>query len=366
MKIRAAVARGDKKIGIESVDLDAPRHTEILVRLVAVGLCHTDVSALEGVLPVPFPIVLGHEGAGVVEAVGESVTGVSAGDHVVVTYDYCGGCSTCEEHKFANCHNVGPMNFGGSRPDGTSPLSQNGMMIHGSFFGQSSFASYALCTERNVIKVRKDAPLEMLGPLACGLQTGAGAVLNALKVERDSSFAVFGAGAVGLSAVMAAKRAGAKQIIVVDVVESRLTLALELGATNVIDARNSDALKEILLLSNGGVNFSLDTSGVVQAMEQAVACLAPCGSCGLLAGVDPATAIRIYPFQLLNGRSVRGIIEGETHDPGTFIPAMVDWFMNGEFPFDKLVRFYSFDEIQSAIADSKSGHAIKPILRIDG
>ena len=234
MKITAAVVR--EKGGpfiIEDVELDDPRPDEILVRMVATGICHTDVTLRNN--PLTLPIVLGHEGAGIVEKVGACVTKVKPGDAVVLSYVYCGHCSNCREGLPAYCTQSVTATFGGVRSDGTTTLSANGRKIHGNFFGQSSLATYALTYENNVIKVRPDAPLELLGPLGCGIQTGAGAVINSLRVKAGSTIAVFGLGSVGLSAVMAARIAGCPKIVGVDVKPNRLDLASELGATHVLD-----------------------------------------------------------------------------------------------------------------------------------
>jgi aryl-alcohol dehydrogenase len=253
--------------------------------------------------------------------------------------------------------------FLGDRPDGSSTLHDTQKkVVHGSFFGQSSLATYALCYDRNVIKVRKDAPLELLGPLACGIQTGAGAVFNALRVDWKTDFAVFGAGAVGLSAVMAARVAGSPTIIAVDISEDRLEMARLLGATHVFNSRDGDPVAFIRGLTDGGVLRSLDTSGVPAVMQQALAATAPRGTCGWLAGVDPALEVPINPTFLLAGRSVKGIIEGESHDAQAFISRLIDLYMDGRFPFDKLCRFYEMDQLAEALADSKSGKAIKPVV----
>ncbi|HEY0276477.1 MAG TPA: alcohol dehydrogenase catalytic domain-containing protein, partial [Paenirhodobacter sp.] len=230
--IRAAVVRdaGGPFI-LEEARLDAPRRGEVLVRVVATGMCHTDMVIRDQLYPVPLPIVLGHEGSGVIEALGDGVEGLEPGDHVVMTFLPCGRCRACLEGAPASCENFNAHNFAGARTDGSHACSESDdHPINDRFFGQSSFATHAIADARNVVKVRKDAPLELLGPLGCGIQTGAGAVLNALPVGAGSSFVVFGAGAVGLSAVMAARVAGATTIIAVDLVASRLDLALEIGA----------------------------------------------------------------------------------------------------------------------------------------
>jgi aryl-alcohol dehydrogenase len=362
MKIEAAVLRaGSAELSRESLELAEPRPDEILVRLVATGVCHTDIKMAESPDRVPRPIVLGHEGAGIVERTGVAVTKVVAGDHVVMSYDYCGTCPSCLASAPVYCHNMGPYNFGGRRSDGTSPISHGGEMIGGSFFGQSSFADFAICTERNVVKVRKDAPLEILGPLGCGIQTGAGAVLNALRVTPGKTIAVFGAGSVGLSAVMAARLAGAARIIVVDLVTERLAMASELGATHIVNARDSDARDEIMGITGYGVDFAFDTTGVAAVQQQALASLAPRGTFGFVAtppGPLPVNMMHLMAF----GRRIVGIIEGEAISD-IFIPMLIDYHLQGRFPFDRLVKFYPFDRINEAIHDSNAGRTIKPIVR---
>ncbi len=363
MKIEAAVAREPGKLAIETLELEAPRDNEILVRVVATGICHTDISAINQLLPARLPMVPGHEGAGIVEAVGRDVTKVAPGDHVVMTYDYCGSCRACRDRAFTYCHHAVERCFLGDRPDGSSTLFDCSSPVHGSFFGQSSLATYALCYDRNIVKVRKDAPLELLGPLACGIQTGAGAVLNALRVDESTDFAVFGAGAVGLSAVMAARVAEAPRIIAVDISDERLALAREFGATDTFNSRSGDAVAFIRSLTEGGVLRALDTSGVAAVMQQALASTAPRGACGWLAGVDPRLEVPVNPTFLLAGRRIQGIIEGESHDAEAFIGRLIDLHLDGRFPFDRMCRMYGFGDLDQALADSKSGRTVKPIIR---
>ncbi|SFI10764.1 aryl-alcohol dehydrogenase [Bradyrhizobium sp. Gha] len=261
MKIRAAVAREKgAPLTLETIDLEAPRPDEILVMVKATGVCHTDLVVREGMLPTPLPVVLGHEGAGVVEAVGAAVTKVKPGDHVVMTFNSCGACPSCQDHAASYCHEFFPRKLFAARADGSSALSTDGARINGNFF-QSSFATYAICHEVNVVKVATDVPLELLGPLACGVQTGAGAVINALKISAGKSFAVFGSGSVGLSALMAAHVVGATTIIAVDTNPTRPDIAKSLGATDVIDPRRANAVEQIMRITGSGVNFALDTTG---------------------------------------------------------------------------------------------------------
>lgn len=365
---RAAVVR--RKGGpfvLEQVGLGAPQRDEVLVRVVAAGMCHTDMVVRDQVYPVPQPIVLGHEGSGVVEAVGADVTKVVPGDHVVLTFLPCGGCRACLEGAPASCENFNALNFSGQRPDGSHALhDQAGHDLHDRFFGQSSFGTYALANERNVVKVRKDAPLELLGPLGCGIQTGAGAVINALKVGPGASFAAFGGGAVGLSAVMAARAAGATTIFAIDIVPSRLELAKSLGATHVIDSRAEDAVEAIRRVTGGGVDFTLDSTGLPGVIRSAVLALRPRGTCGIVGASTPGTNVEIDANDFMqNCKRLRGIVEGDSV-PDVFIPQLVDLHMQGRFPIDKLVRFYPFEQINEAARDSESGGTIKPVIRIGG
>jgi aryl-alcohol dehydrogenase len=367
MKVRAAVLRtSGAPLEIEDVLLEAPRPTEVRVRVVATGVCHTDMVVRDQLFPTPLPIILGHEGAGVVDAVGSAVTTVQPGDHVVMTYMSCGLCLPCETGHPAHCTHMHPLNFGGGRLDGSSSACGcgNNHAIHDHFFGQSSFSTYTIANERNVVKVSKQAPLELLGPLGCGIQTGAGSVLNALRVEAGSSFAAFGAGAVGLAAVMAAKVAGATTIIAVDVTPSRLELALELGATHVINSREEDPVQRIQAITQGGVNYSLECSGRSEVLRQAIDALTTLGTCGIVGATKMGTEVAFNINDvMIPGKRIMGIVQGDVV-ANAFIPKLVDLYLQGRFPFDKLCKFYAFDEVNQAMADSERGVTIKPILRM--
>lgn len=367
MNIRAAVLRtSGAPLQIEDVLLEAPRPTEVRVRVVATGVCHTDMVVRDQLFPTPLPIILGHEGAGVVDAVGSEVTTVQPGDHVVMTYMSCGLCLPCETGHPAHCTHMHPLNFGGGRLDGSTSACAcgNDHAIHDHFFGQSSFSTYTIANERNVVKVAKQAPLELLGPLGCGIQTGAGSVLNALKVEAGSSFAAFGAGAVGLAAVMAAKVAGATTIIAVDVTPSRLELARELGATHVINSREEDPVQRIQAITQGGVNYSLECSGRPEVLRQAIDALTTLGTCGIVGATKVGTEVAFNINDvMIPGKRIMGIVQGDVV-ANAFIPKLVDLYLQGRFPFDKLCKFYAFDEVNQAMADSERGVTIKPILRM--
>jgi len=344
-----------------SAAVDDPRPNEVLVRVVACGVCHTDIGIQR---LVPKPIVLGHEGSGIVERVGSAVTKVKVGDRVVLTFGSCGVCASCVEGEPAYCHDMRRLQFSGARADGSPTMRQGASPVHGAFFQQSAFATYALATERNVVPVGSDVPLELLGPLGCGVQTGAGAVINALAVRTGASLAVFGVGSVGLSAVMAARIVGATTIIAVDVNPVRLETARSLGATHAIDARSGDVTARIQEITAGGANFSLEASGVETSFNAAVECLAIRGTCGFVTAPRQGQA---FPFSLapilLRGRRLMGILEGSSV-PDRFIPRLIELYRQGRFPMDRLATYYPFADINRAMDDSHYGRAIKPILRM--
>ena len=365
MKIQAAVIREQSgSFDLTELDLAEPKDDEVLVRIVGVGICHTDLVCRDQYFPVPLPCVFGHEGSGVVEKVGSQVAGFEKGDHVAVTFKTCGTCDPCFEGQPGYCHDFYEQNFNGSRPDGSCALSENGETVHGHFFAQSSFASHALCHVSNLLKVDRSLPLELLGPLGCGIQTGAGAVMNALKPKAGTSIAIFGAGTVGLSAVMAARIVGCGTIIVVDLTDERLATATELGATHTINARDNDPVAMIQEITGTGTHYSLECTGIPEVARQAVDCLTLTGVCGVM-GVSPAgTEFNLDMNSVLFGRSVRGIIEGDSV-PRVFIPRLIDLYKQGRFPFDKLISTYPFAEINQAVEDVESGKVIKPVLLMD-
>jgi Zn-dependent alcohol dehydrogenase len=365
MKATAAVIR---KVGgpflIEEVEVQSPRGAEVLVRIVGVGMCHTDLVARDG-FPVPLPIVLGHEGSGVVEAVGPDVKGLAAGDHVVLSFDSCNACPTCDEHLPAYCQNFLAHNFAGVRlADGTTSLSKGDEVIHGNFFGQSSFASYAIAHERNTVKVDKDLPLEILGPLGCGVQTGAGAAVHSIGLKPGQSLAIFGGGAVGLSALLGARAVGAGTVIVIEPNANRGKLALELGATHVINPKDcDDVLAKVKELGGGaGVNHAIDTTGIPAVIAVAVETMTSNGMLGLIAVPPPEAMLPANLMSMLvRGVGIKAITEGDA-DPQTFIPQMIKWYKAGKFPFDRLVKTFPFSQINEAAHASESGEAIKPVL----
>lgn len=365
--IRAAIAREPgQPLQFESASLEAPRDNEVLVRMVATGVCHTDMVVRDQQFKTPLPMILGHEGAGIVEQIGRNVTTVAVGDHVVMTYMYCGLCAPCATGHPAHCANMGPLNFGGGRMDGSSSACcHDGGELHDHFFGQSSFATHAIASELNVVKVPKEVELELLGPLGCGIQTGAGAVLNAMKVHAGSSFAAFGTGAVGLAAIMAARVAGATKIIAVDVNPARLQLALELGATHTVNSRETDPVAAIRELTGGGADFTLECSGRAAVLRQAIDSVGLLGTCGIVGATPEGTEASFNVNDvMIPGRRIMGIVQGDVVSR-TFIPELIELYRQGRFPFDRLVRFYPFDQVNQAMADSEAGVTIKPILRFE-
>ncbi len=361
---KAAVVRElGKPFQIESIEVDPPREHEVRVRIVGVGICHTDIVVRDG-FNVPAPVVLGHEGSGIVESVGSKVSRVKVGDHVVLSYNSCGQCSACNDERPPFCLSFYPNNFSGVRPDdNSSPLSAGGSMLHGNFFGQSSFSTYAIAHERNTVVVDKSLPLEILGPLGCGIQTGAGAVANALGLKKGQSLAVFGGGAVGLAGLLAAVALEAATIIVVEINPERGQLAKKLGATHVINPKETpDVLAAIRAAAGGGVTHAMDTTGRPDVIETAYQTLLPGGMLGLIGVPPPDGMLNINLMDLLiRGVGVRCIVEGNA-DPQVFIPQMLRWYQDGKFPFDSLVQKFGFEQINEACHASESGTAIKPVL----
>lgn len=367
LEMNAALIREKNgPFGIEAVRLEAPRHDEVLVRVVGVGLCHTDLVVRDQYFPTPLPALLGHEGAGVVEKVGAGVTKVIPGDHIVMSFVSCGTCENCLQGHPGYCPDLYGRNFSGGRPDGSSPCRDaQGHQVSACFFGQSSFADYALANERNVVKIPKDVPIELMGPLGCGIQTGAGAVMNALEPRAGSNIAIFGAGSVGLAAVMAAKIVGCATIIAIDLNAERLTLAEELGATHAIHAGSGNPVADIQALTGGeGVHYSLECTGSPRVLRQAVDCLRLTGTCGVVGVAPLGTEVSLDINAILFGRTVRGIIEGDSV-ADVFIPLLIDLWRQGRFPFDRLVRFFPLTEIETAVQASERGEVLKAILLPD-
>jgi aryl-alcohol dehydrogenase len=366
MQITAAVVRErGGAFAIERVELCDPRADELLVEVAASGMCATDLHGRDGYYPeMPYPAVFGHEGAGVVRAVGAGVTEFKPGDHVVLAYPWCGTCPNCRTHRQTYCLEAGPLKHGGTRADGSTLLAKDGKPVYGSYFQQSSFGNYTVANARFAVKVRDDLPVETLGPLACGGQTGAGAVLNVMKPQPGDSFVVFGVGSVGLSALMAAKICGCDPVIAVDVHDHRLALARELGATHIINhGGRGDVVSEIKKITGLGARYTLETSALSSVFREAVEALMPAGTCVLLGSSPAGTEVTFNMRHIQNGRVVRGVIQGDSV-PKQFIPQLTDHIAAGRFPIDRLITFYDLADINRAAADSESGKTIKPIIRM--
>jgi aryl-alcohol dehydrogenase len=299
-----------------------------------------------------------------VHAVGSTVRSLAVGDHVVMSYPWCGACANCEQDRKSYCLHGSDLKHNGTRADGSTLYSKAGVPVYGAFFQQSSFGTFALTQERYAVKVRKDAPLEGLGPLACSGQTGAGAVLNVMKPKPGDSFAVFGAGAVGLSGLMAAKISGCDPIVAVDIHDHRLALARELGATHVINhAACGDVVSEISKITGVGARFSLETTAVPSVFREAIECLMRAGTCVLLGSARKGSEVSFEMPFLQHGRVVRGVVQGDGN-PQDFIPRLVDLIMEKKFPIEKMIKFYDLADINLAAQESSAGMTIKPVLRM--
>jgi len=360
MKATAAVLRApDAPYRLEEVTLRDLRPNEVLVRIVGAGMCHTDVlPRVPDFLAAP-PIIQGHEGSGVVEAIGSAVSTIQVGDHVVLSFDSCGACVPCQQGQPAYCDTFLPRNlFGGELDGSTTATDAQGNAVKARWFGQSSFATHCISTERNTVVVDKSLPLELLGPLGCGIQTGAGSILVGLDVQPGTSVAVYGSGAVGLAAVMAAKVAGATTIIATDLQQHRLDLALELGATHVVNGGAPDVVEQVIAISGGGVHYSFDTTGLPKVIGGALTATRMTGKCGLV-GVQQGN-LELESMMVV-GRTIIGILEGSC-DPKTFIPRMIDLWKAGQFPFDRLIEKFPMSQINEAEQSSLAGGVIKPVL----
>lgn len=360
IEINAAVVRDAAEgFRMERLRLGELGPRDVLVRIAGVGLCHTDLAATGPAGAGLHPAVLGHEGSGVVEEIGHAVTGVVVGDHVVLSYDSCGHCHRCRAGKAYLCESWQDLNTGAGRTrTETTLVDANGEPVNGSWFGQSSLASYAVASDTNVVRVADDLPLDILGPLGCGFLTGAGTVVNALGVRPGESIVIFGAGAVGLAAVMAAKICNAKIIVAVDPVQTRRKLAAQFGATHTFDALDPDLAARITAATGRGADYCFDTSGVPSVIATAVGALTPGGVCGLVA---QAGTLELASRDIVFGRSVVGTFLGHS-SPHVLVPTMIEWWRGGLFPFDALIERFPLSGIRDAVAASKRGDVVKPVL----
>lgn len=359
MDIKAYVAE-DENVELKDVQLKDVGPDELLIRIVGSGLCHTDLGVLHQDTPTPTPIVLGHEGAGIVEQTGSAVTDFEEGDHVVVSFNYCGKCENCLNGVPSACENFFAANFGVSMDKSDSKIADgNGKVAR--LFGQSSLATHCISNVRNTIKIEdRDIDLALLGPLACGIQTGAGTVLNKLKPGIGDAIVIFGCGSVGLSAVMGAKLANCKTIIAADVHENRLEMAKEFGATHVINSREEDPVESIRSITNGGAHYAIEASGVSPVVLQAIRSVRPLGTIALV-GVAGNLDFHIHDELIPTNKTMVGVVEGQAV-PKLFIPELISQYKAGKFPFDKLIKKYEMHELDKAIEDMESGETLKPVI----
>ncbi|MBD2858915.1 NAD(P)-dependent alcohol dehydrogenase [Spongiibacter sp. KMU-158] len=362
MKITAAIAREPgQDFSIEACELGEPGPGEVLVKVESCGICHTDIAARNQDMPVPLPAVLGHEGVGCIEKLGEGVSDYQVGDRVLMSFGSCGQCGNCNTGAPGYCDN-GLAYFVGMRLDGSSPVSQNGKPMTGHFFAQSSFANYCVASTVNLVKLDDSLPAELMAPLACGVQTGMGAVLLAMKAQANKSLVVIGCGTVGLAAIIAGKIAGCDPIIAVDLMESRLELASELGATHIINGAEGNLTEQLLAL--GGANYVLDTTGVPQVISSAIDGMKKQGHMVLVGVGKPETKLNFdMNMFMMTGKKLEGVIEGNAV-PAEFVPQMIEYYRNGQLPLEKLVTSYPFTAINQAVADMHSGKAVKAVLKM--
>jgi aryl-alcohol dehydrogenase len=361
--LAAVLSAPRTSFSVREVELAELRGNEVLVRLVATGLCHTDLGVWAGGVPFPLPGVLGHEGAGVVEQVGAAVTGIKPGDQVVLSYTSCGACGACRDGHPAYCSTWLQRNlFNGAREDGSPTITAGGKPIGGHFFAQSSFANHAIAEQRNAVVVRPDADLVQLAPLGCGVMTGFGSMWYTLDVQAGARVAVFGAGAVGMAALIAAKLRDPAVLVAVDIVPERLTLALELGATHAVDARDDNVVQRIGEITGGvGLTAALDTTGVAAVARTAIDALGARGHLVTCAAPPPGTEIPVDFQGILTGKTVGGVTMGDA-TPQVLIPQLVDLVMNGQLPLQRLTKHYRLDQLDHAAHDMHAGVTVKPVI----
>ncbi len=366
-KIKAAIVNGvNQDYVLEDVYLDEPRANEVLVKLVASGICHSDEAFRLGEAPYNFPAVFGHEGAGIVEEVGEAVTTVKPGDHVVMSYAFCGHCPSCMHGKPATCAEWAQRNVTGRRLNGDGIFfKEDKETVISTILGQSSFTTHTVVDENNVTKIDKEVDLRLVGPLGCGFLTGSGTVFNGFKPEVNSTMAVFGTGTVGLAAIMAAKIAGCSTVISVDIHDHRLETAKSLGATHTINSRKVDALEEVQRLTGGlGADYVIDTTGLSDVMKTALDATAQGGTYAPVA--VSSNELKFSPFGeiVASTKTIKGVLMGDAV-PQASIPQLIEFFKQGRFDFDKVVKYFDFEDINAAANASNSGEVIKPIIIID-
>jgi S-(hydroxymethyl)glutathione dehydrogenase/alcohol dehydrogenase len=353
----------NKPLVIEDIPIPQPRDNEVLVKIVATGVCHTDLHPIKGDLPVPLPIVLGHEGAGIVKKVGNGVKNLKEGDHVILpVMPFCGACPSCHMGKPYLCLTTAPLLFAGTMVDGTKRLfRENGEELN-HFFCQSSFAEYAVADFRGAVKIREDAPLDKVAVFGCGATTGIGSIVNTAKVEAGARIAIFGCGGVGLSAIMAARMVGAGLIIAVDITESKLKMAQEFGAHITINGSNENPVERILEITNGGVDYAFEFIGNVNVMEQAYNSSRPGGMTVIIGSAPAGAKLSIDPAGLLYEKTIMGTIAGSFR-AGIDIPRYVELYMQKKIDLDKLItNSFPLEEINQAFEVMKKGEVGRSVI----
>ncbi len=364
MRITAAVlGELHAPFQVEEIEIEEPRADEVLVRIAATGICHTDGITRHGDLPFPAPGVLGHEGAGVVAAVGDRVTNVKEGDKVVIGWPWCGECRNCLDGQPRYCVNIGQLVAGGSRPDGSTALRRpDGTPLHSHFFGQSSFATHC---DRALVAASSRCPRTRRS--SCSARSPAGSAPEQARSSTcsrpplGSSVVVYGVGTVGLAAVMAARCSGATTIVAIDRHEHRLQLAKELGATDVVNVSAGDPVEAVKEICGGPADFSLECTGVIEVVRQAADSVGMRGTCALIGGAPAQAEFTLDHLTTLWGKRVIGILGGEGRST-TLIGALIDLNRQGRFPYERLVTSFSLEQINDAFEAAESGEVLKPLL----
>jgi len=366
MKTTAAVLNGvNQDFEFEDIIINDPKSNEVRVRIVASGVCHTDAAVRSGDMPMQFPVVLGHEGAGIIEEIGDEVTDFKVGDHVVISFASCGTCEFCRAGLPGACLRFNELNLDGVTKTGARPMHTEDGQDIGIFFGQSSFSKHTIIDQNNIVKVDDDVDLRVLGPLGCGFMTGSGTVLNSLSPEPGSTLAIFGTGAVGLAGIMAGKIANAGHIIAVDINDERLEIARKLGATDTINSTKEDVVSRIQEISGGhGARYAMDTTGIPAVLTSAVKSLSIKGELATVAVGKMPLDLDVTRDVMMPSRTIKGVIEGDAV-PQLFIPKLVEFYHEGQFNVDELSKFYAYTDINQAFEDSKNGVTVKPILILD-
>jgi len=365
MKMKAAILyEPNTPLKVEKVNLDDPQVNEVLVKLVASGVCHSDLHFMKGEMYCATPTVVGHEGAGIVEKVGPGVTSVQPGDHVILMVSFsCGKCRFCVEGHPTMCVENMAVMAGGVLPIcGSTRLSKGDQALH-HLFGLACFAEYTVVHERSCVKVREDAPLDKVCLLGCGVATGIGAAINTAGVRPGESVAIWGAGGVGLSVLMGAKLAGAGKIIAIARNPKKLALAKEFGADHVVNASEDDPVAKVMELTGGGADYAIEAAGKAEVIQQAYASIHGGGKCVVAGMAAMGSVVSIQSYEFLLGKTITGTVQGDIRAQ-VDIPRYIDMFMDGKLPFDKLIsKTYTLKEVNEAFEALEKGEIIRSVIK---